>query len=279
MTVSATIDGKCDEWRGMQLNSELAGEKVTDYLLVHGAGQGAWSWGKVWGHMTAPVEHPPRLYRPRQGVRVRAVDLPGQGSDAADDAGLVDISEGVQAIARVVEREGFSDYIIAGHELGGTVALQAATELPVAPKRVVLLAGIVPANRGTPVSAYPLLARCTISLCRALGSLVGRDIQVPRGLISGYMCRGLDPMQRVETVGHLGPLPLRMLTQSVTLNLDALSCPVTYIVLGDDRLISPSQQRAMAARIPGTTVIELDAAHQAATQKPRELAELLLAVQ
>ena len=233
----------------------------------------------MWGHMTAPVEHPPRLYRPRQAVRVRAVDLPGQGSDAADDAGLVDISEAVRTIVNVVDQEGFSDYVIAGHGLGGTIALQAATELPTPPKRVVLLAGIVPANRGTPVSAYPLLARCAISLCRRLGSLIGRDIQVPRALVSGYMCRGLDPMQRVETVGHLGPLPLRMLTESVTLNLDGLSCPVTYVVLGDDRLISPSQQRAMAARIPGATVTELHAAHQAATQKPRELAELLLAAQ
>ena len=70
-----------------------------------------------------------------------------------------------------------------------------------------------------------------------------------------------------------------MLTQPVALNLDALPCPVTYIVLRDDRLISPSQQRAMAARIPDATVIELEAAHQAATQKPRELAELLLAAQ
>ena len=233
----------------------------------------------MWGHMTAPVEHPPRLYRPRQAVRVRAVDLPGQGSDAAEDAGLVDIAEAVQAIARVVEQEGFNDYIIAGHELGGTVALQAATEMPVAPKRVVLLAGIVPANRGTPVSAYPLLARCSIGLCKVLGALSGRDIQAPKAMVSGYVCRGLDPMQRVETVGQLGPLPLKMLTQSVTLNLDALPCPVTYIVLGDDRLISPSQQRTMAARIPNATVIELEAAHQATTQRPRELAELLLAAQ
>lgn len=229
--------------------------------------------------MTAPVEHPPRLYRPRQAVRVRAVDLPGQGSDAAEDAGLVDIAEGVQAIARVVEREGFSDYVIAGHGLGGTLALQAAGELPVAPKRIVLLAGIVPANRRAPVSAYPFLVRSAINLCKVIGTLSGRDLQVPRAIVSGYVCRGLEPMQRVETVGHLGALPTRMLTQPVALNPDTLPCPVTYIVLKDDRLITPSQQRAMAARIPNATVIELDAAHQATVQKPKELAELLLAAQ
>ena len=251
---------------------------MTDYLLVHGAGQGAWSWGKVWGQMTAPVEHPPPLYRQRQAVRVRALDLPGQGSDAALDAGLVDTSEAVRAIANVVEREGFSDYMIAGHELGGTVALQALSELRVAPKGLVLVAGIVPPNRGAPAAAYPAPMRAAITLCKTLSALTGQDFQVPRSLVSNYTCSGLDPMQQVETVGYLGPLPLRMLTQSFSVDLDNLPCPVTYVVLGDDRLIAPARQRAMAARIPGATVVELDAGHQAATQKPRELADLLLAV-
>ena len=251
---------------------------MPDYLLVHGAGQGAWSWGKVWGHMTAPEEHPPRLYRPRQAVRVRAVDLPGHGNDLAPDVALADMSDAVQVIANVVERENFADYILAGHELGGTVALQAAGALPVKPRRVALVAGIVPSGRRAPASAYPLPARAAIRACRALGALVGRDITVPAGIINRYWCRGLDPMQQAATVGHFGPLPLRMLTRPVALNTEQLPCPVTYIVLGGDRLISPSRQRAMAARIPGATVIELDAVHQAGIQKPQELAEALLAV-
>ena len=251
---------------------------MTDYLLVHGAGQGAWSWGKVWGQMTAPVEHPPTLYRQRQAVRVRAVDLPGQGSDAALDAGLVDMSEGIRAITNVVEREGFTDYVIAAHELGGTVALQALSELEPAPKRLVLVAGIVPSNRGAAVAAYPTPLRAAIALCKTMSTLTAKDLQVPRSLVSKYTCNGLEPMQQVETVGYLGPLPLRMLTQPVSIDFENLPCPVTYVVLGNDRLIAPGRQRAMAARIPGATVIEMDAGHQAATQKPRELADLLLAV-
>ena len=227
--------------------------------------------------MTAPDEHPPRLYRPRQSVRVRAVDMPGQGADAAQDAGLVEMSEGVRAIASVVEQENFSDFIIAGHELGGTIALQAAAALPVAPRRIVLVAGIVPARGKSPVSAYPMPARIAVGVCKMLGGLTGRDLSLPNSVVSRYMCDGLDAMQRVETVGHFGPMPLRMLTQTVSIDWDAIPCPVTYIVLGDDRLISPSAQRAMATRIPDATVVELDAAHQVGTQKPRELADLLLA--
>ena len=84
-------------------------------------------------------------------------------------------------------------------------------------------------------------------------------------------------MDRVQTVGHFGPLPLRMLTEPVTLSLDPLPCPVTYVVLTDDRLISAGRQQAMADRIPGATVVQLESGHQVTVQRPRELAETLLA--
>ena len=250
---------------------------MTDFLLIHGAGQGAWSWGKVWGHMTAPAEHPPRLFRARQSVRVRAIDLPGHGADVASDVAIVDMWESVQTVVRVVEQENFGDFTLVGHELGGTVALLAAHQLSVKPKRIVLVSGIVPPNGRPPASVYPAPAKTLIRLYRALGALLGRDIPVPFGAVTRYWCRGLDNMQQAETVGHFGPLPLRMLSQPVSLDLESLPCPVTYVVLGNDRLIAPDRQRNMAARIPNATVVEIDAAHQAAVQRPRELAETLLA--
>ena len=250
---------------------------MSDFLLVHGAGQGAWSWGKVWGHMTAPAQHPPPLYRARQAVRVRAVDLPGHGADAAKDVAMVDMAESVETIAGIVERENFTDFTIVGHELGGTVALHAATRLSVAPRRIILVCGIVPGNGRSPASAYPAPARTLISLCKLFSTLSGRDIPVPLSAVNRYWCRGLDPMQQAQTIGHFGPLPLRMLTQAVSLDLSALPCPVTYVVLGGDRLIGAGRQRAMASRIPNASVVEIDAGHLATVQNPEVLAETLLA--
>ena len=250
---------------------------MSDYLLLHGTAQGAWSWGKVWGHMTAPEEHPPRLYLPRQAVRVRAMDLPGHGADRAQDVALVDMSESARAVAHVVERENFADYVLVGHELGGTVALQAVYDLPVKPKRIVLVSGIVPGDGESPLSAYPWPTRVIIRICARLSGISGRDVGVPLSAINRYWFGGLDTMRQVETVGHTGPLPLRMLTQPVSLNLDNLPCPVTYVALTNNRLISAARQRTMAARIPGATVVELDAGHQVAIENPLELAEMLLA--
>lgn len=250
---------------------------MSDFLLVHGAGQGARSWGKVWGYMTAPEQHPPPLYRARQAVRVRAIDLPGHGADAAQDAGMIDMAEAVKSVVRVAEQETFSDYTLVGHELGGTVALQALAALPRQPKRVILVCGIVPSSGQPAVSTYPTPVRALVRLCKTVGTLIGKDIPAPMEAINRYRCGGLDPMDRVQTIGHFGPLPLKMLTEPVVLGLDALPCPVTYVVLTDDRLISASRQHAMASRIPGATVVELDSGHQVTVQRPRELAETLLA--
>ena len=250
---------------------------MSDFLLVHGAGQGAKSWGKVWGYMTAPEQHPPPLYRARQALRVRAIDLPGHGADAAQDAGMIDMAEAVKSVVRVAEQEGFSDYTLVGHELGGTVALQALPDLPRPPKRVVLVCGIVPASGQPAVSTYPGPVRAVVRMCKTVGAIIGKDIAAPMEAINRYRCRGLDPMDRIQTIGHFGPLPLRMLTEPISLTLDSLPCPVTYVVLTDDRLISAGRQRAMAARIPTAQVVELDSGHQVTVQKPRELAETLLA--
>lgn len=227
--------------------------------------------------MTAPEQHPPPLYRARQAVRVRAVDLPGHGADVAQDAGMIDLAEAVKSVVRVAEQENFTDYTLVGQELGGTVALQALNELPRPPRRLVLVCGIVPASGQPAVSVYPTPVRLLVRLCKTLGTVIGKDIPAPMGAINRYRCGGLDPMDRVQTIGHFGPLPLKMLTEPVTPVLDSLSCPVTYVVLTDDRLISASRQQAMAARIPGATVVQLDSGHQVTVQRPRELAETLLA--
>ena len=118
---------------------------MTDYLLVHGAGQGAWSWGAVWGYLTSPEEHPPTLHKRRRANRVHPMDLPGQGSDADGDAGAVRLEECVQAIIRVADRERLKDIVLVGHDFSASLILQAAKEMEIAPKRVVLVAGIVPA--------------------------------------------------------------------------------------------------------------------------------------
>ena len=249
---------------------------MTDYLLVHGAGQGAWSWGRVWGHLTAPVEHPPRLYNPRRANRVYPLDLPGHGADADGDTALVRLEECVHAITRAVEREGLRDVVLVGHGFAAGLVLQAAGQLPEPPKRLVLVAGMVPPYRRSLLSVLPRRTRSAYQLLAALSKLSRQELKLPQEVIYRYMCNGIDRMEVVHVVGLFGALPTRVLKTRLSLDEPQPACPVTYVVLTQDRILPAEVQQRIAQRFPGIEVVEIDSCHQVMLSNPRELADVLL---
>ncbi len=249
---------------------------MTDYLLVHGAGQGAWSWGAVWGYLTAPVEHPPRLYVPRRANRVYPLDLPGHGADADGDTAEVRLEECVHAITRAVEREGLKDLVLVGHGFAGGLVLQAAGQLPQPPKRLVLIAGIVPVSQQSMLSALPPLTRGVFRLMAVLSRLSRREFRMPPSVIGHLLCNGMEPMEVVQILAFFGALPTRVLTARLSLGDGPPPCPVTYVVLTRDKLVPPDFQERMAQRVPGVDLIPVDSCHQVSLDKPKELSEILL---
>ncbi len=249
---------------------------MTDYLLVHGAGQGAWVWGRVWGLMTAPEEHPPRLHRNRKANRVFPIDLPGHGPDAEGDTAAVRLEECVEAINRAVEREKLKDLVLVGHGLAGSLVLKAATALPQPPKRIVLVAGVVPARHRSMISAYSQPARVSYHLLSFLSTLSRQELKLPIHAINRYLCNTMGPMEVVQNLGFFGPLPTRVLKTRISLDDNGLSSPITYVVLGQNRVISPEAQRQTAHRFGSEEVVEIEACHQVMLEKPEELADVLL---
>jgi pimeloyl-ACP methyl ester carboxylesterase len=248
---------------------------MTDYLLVHGAGQGAWSWGKVWGYMTAPVEHPPRLYAYRRINKVYSMDLPGHGTDSDGDTSSVLLDECVQSIVRTVERQELQDVVLVGHGFAGWLILQAAGQLPAPPRRLVLIAGLVPDRGKSMIDELPFTSWLSFQGKSRLDSLLGHDTRMPRGVVQRYLCNGMDPMTVVESIGYFGPLPVGVL-RTKTLVLAEITSPITYAVLTRDRVLPVATQRRMAARLPTAEIIELESCHQVSLYWPRELAEILL---
>ena len=249
---------------------------MTDYLLVHGAGQGAWSWGQVWGYLTAPQEHPPRLHVPKRANKVYPMDLPGHGADADGDTAEVRLEECVHSIIRAVEREGLKDLVLVAHGFAAGLVLQAIPQLPQPPKRLVLVAGIVPVSQRSMLSAMPQTTQGGYRVLTALSKLSRQDCRYPKATISRLLCNGMDPMQVIRALGFFGPLATRVLTTRVSLDDGPPSCPVTYVVLNQDKLLPAETQERMARRIPDVEIVSLDSCHQAMLYKPKELAEILL---
>ena len=248
---------------------------MTDYLLVHGPGQGSWAWGKVWGRMTAPVEHPPTLHKPRRANRVIPIDLPGHGPDAAGDTAAVRVEECVEAITHAVQREQLRDVVLVGHGVLAGIVLQAAASLPSPPKRVALVGGMVPEGQRPLISGCNGSIRKGFKLLSLLSSMRGQELKFPHSVIRGYLCNTMEAMEVVQILGFFGPLPVRLLNSRLSLEGE-LPAPLSCIVLTQDRLLSPQAQRRTAERFNCEELVEIEACHMAAWQHPQVVADALL---
>ena len=248
---------------------------MTDYLLVHGAGQGAWAWGRVWGRMTAPEEHPPVLYKSRRANRVLPIDLPGHGADARGDTSAVRVEECVESIVGAVEREGLANVVLVGHGFSAGLVLLAASELSTPPKRVILVAGIVPPQQRPLISACARRARIGYRLRSFFNAMSGRELKLSRPAIETYLCNEMDVMEMAQMLGFFCPLPTRLLNSRIALG-DSIPSPLTYVMLTKDRLIGIDVQQRTAERLSIEDTLEIEACHQVMWEKPGELAEALM---
>ena len=248
---------------------------MTDFLMVHEAGQGAWVWNRVWGYLTAPVEHPPRLYTQGSANRFFPMDLPGHGTDADGDTGEVRFEECIESITHNVKRRGLQDVVLVGHGLAGMLVIQAASRLDVPPKRLALIAGMVPENQKSPLSMYSLEVRKHLSFLLKLSKFTGRDMKLSRSVVSRYLCNGMETMDITRSLGLFGPLPTQVMETKLAIDKLEIPCPVTYVILNQDRMLSPDWQRRTARLIPGVRIIYLDSCHQAPLHRPRELTDIL----
>ena len=248
---------------------------MTDYLLVHGAGQGSWSWGRVWGYLTAPSEHPPRLHSNPKINKVVTIDLPAHGADVGKDTSVVLAEECINAIVNSVDSENMSDVVLVAHGASAPLVLKASLELPSPPKRVILVSGVIPNSGKSMISVLPFHLRFGFTLYNLITSFLGKNMYVPKSLIYRYMCNGVDPKEIIQTIGFYGALPTRMLKSSFDFKEDYFTCPVTYIVLNEDKIFSSTQQSKMARRIPNIDLVDLKGCHQSIMHQPEAMAQVL----
>jgi pimeloyl-ACP methyl ester carboxylesterase len=204
------------------------------------------------------------------------MDLPSHGADAGGNTAGVLPEECVQAIVRAVERQDMHDLVLVGHGFSAPLVLKASAQLPVPPRRVVLVAGIVPSSGSNMISVLAPNIRFCFNLSSGIIGMLGKELRLPGPLISRYLCNGVEPEEMVRSVGFYGPLATRTLKTKVQPEDLETPSPVTYVVLTLDMLLPPPIQKRMAERIPGVELIELEACHQAPLYRAREIADLLL---
>lgn len=274
------------------------------FVFVHGAGQGAWAFGKVAWPLT------------RDGHQVIARDLPGHGLRArfprsylersADPDRLAtepsplaqltaqDYADEVTAtISQLAERLPGRPIVLAGHSFAGLTLSRVGEAIPQLISRLVYLSAVMPAPGK---SLFDYLAVPEFSESRIPPLLIG-DPQATGALRLDF--RSTDPGYRAElkaaiaadvddqdwqaVTNLLSPdVPAGPLAEPVTVTADRWGAiPRTYISCTADRTIPAAAHRLFIDEAdkltPGnpTDVREMPTSHCAFLSQPEHLAHTL----
>ena len=233
---------------------------MTTYVLVHGAWSGA---------------HTFRLVRPLLAARGHGVFTPsltGIGERAHLTSPQVDLSTHISDVVNAVLYEDLRDIVLLGYSYGGMVVTGALEHIGDRVHHLVYLDAFVPADGQ---SLFGLVGRPV-----ADGFTIGEEWLVPPPPLEFD-----DPVEGALMAARRTPHPLRCFTEAVRLRRPLEEHPfgLTYIRATADAPTSPGSgpfdvAAAHARTSPAWEYREVDTNHMVASNRPRELADLLLEV-
>lgn len=196
----------------------------------------------------------------------------------ADATSLGEMAERVLADAPVT-------FALAGHSMGGRVALELVRRAPGRVERIALLdtgcraraAGA--AGEEEKARRYALLALARTHGVRAMARewvrpMVHADRLADAALIDAI----LDMFERRTAGEFAGQIEALLARPDATALLRSLECPALVLCGRDDGWSTPAQHAEMAALIPGAHLVVVEhCGHMAPMERPREVADALLA--
>ena len=212
---------------------------MATFVLIHGAGDGAWYWHLVEAELR------------RRGHDVVAVDLPSDD----DSAGLQRYAD------TVVDAAGDRrDLIVVAQSFGGFTAPLVCDRLPV--DLLVFVAGMIPSPGERPGEWWEKTGYTQIEPAEPDDDVIATFMHdVPPALAAEALKRGRDqsgtPMEE--------PWPLD----------EWPDVPTKVLLCIHDRFFPPEFMRRVARERLGITPDEIDGSHCVALSRPRELAERL----
>ncbi|WP_406629997.1 alpha/beta fold hydrolase [Amycolatopsis sp. WGS_07] len=250
-TYSLVLHGQRVRLREYRPAADTCDEAV---VLVHGIAGSAETWQPV-------LDRCPAL-----GRRVLALDLPGHGGS---DAPRADYGLGAMAsiVRDVLAVSGVRHATVAGHSLGGGIAMQFAYQFPEMCDRLVLVGS---AGLGTEVSpvlraaslpgASAVLAlavnRATLALARLARGL-GGSLKTETRELARHFGSLADPARRrafLSIAGSLMDLRGQRASAAEKLYL-AESVPLLLVWGARDPLIPVAHGRRTAALLPGSRLV------------------------
>jgi pimeloyl-ACP methyl ester carboxylesterase len=256
------------------------GSGVATFVLVHGAGGGAWEWKKVAAYLHAA------------GSAAYAVTLTGCGERRHLVTAATGLDTHVADVVHAMAYEDLTGVILVGHSYGGNVITGVADAAPERLAHLVYLDANVPrdgqsltdlAYGPTPEGRARFLARTRTRgeqwrrRCPWWPDLPAAEAPPPEDEYRRYVARGqITEAERRWFLDRLGPHPAQSYLDPVrSRDSRALALPRTFILCTDYQgPFGPFARRAQTE--PGWRYRELPTGHDAQLLMARPLADLLL---
>lgn len=234
------------------------------FVLVTGAWHGGWSWRPVATRLRAA------------GHRVFTPTLPGLG--LGDDPRGITLTDSVDAIVALTEREDLHDVTLVGHSWGGFVVSGAAPRVAERLRRTVFWSAFVPHDGESLMDAVPPPYRELFS-AQAAASGGDNTVTLPFEVWQQAFMQDADEQAQRIVFEQLAPQPLGTFTEAPNQKpFFALDKPTAYVMSTDDVALPPGEWGwdRFPSRLPGATLVETPGSHEANFTRPAELADAIV---
>jgi pimeloyl-ACP methyl ester carboxylesterase len=236
---------------------------VETFVLITGAWHGGWSWRPVATRLRAA------------GHRVFTPTMPGL--DLGDDPRGVTLTDCVDAVVSVVEREDLHDVTLLGHSWGGYVVSGAAPRLARRLARTVFWSAFVPNDGESLMDAVPP-SYAELFTAQAAASGDENTVSLPFEVWAGAFMQDASEDAQRAVFGLLAPQPMGTFAEAPDQKpFFDLDVPTAYVLSVDDVALPPGEYGW--SRFPerlGVTPIETPGSHEANFTRPDELADAFL---
>jgi pimeloyl-ACP methyl ester carboxylesterase len=240
---------------------------MTDFVFLHGGGQGGWVWDETIAAMAQ---------QSGGAARCLALDGPGCGAKRGRDTAAISFEDINRELVADVRAAGFGDAVLVGHSQAGTHLPVMASLAPELFRKLVFVSCIAP-DPG--LTVIDMTTRRMREHGHTAGSKALTDADMPmRERYRVMFCNDMPPAQAETFLDKLGPdqWPPSCYTQTEWAYDHLAQMPVSYVLCLQDAILPLEWQERFAARVYAGSTPRIDAGHQAMNTRPQALAEILL---